>query len=109
MKKPVRSARIFAAERCAGMTPLLPGEQRRRKRLPLGRGDLINAPADCRPPNGDMSATLELARALMPRRSVTPADEGCQEVMMRRLQALGFEIEPLRFGGVENFWARHGR
>jgi succinyl-diaminopimelate desuccinylase len=56
-----------------------------------------------------MSATLELTRDLMTRRSVTPADEGCQEVMVRRLQAVGFEVEPLRFGSVENFWARHGR
>ena len=55
-----------------------------------------------------MSATLELTRDLMARRSVTPADEGCQEVMIRRLQTLGFEVEPLRFGAVENFWARHG-
>src|SRR5581483_11185804 len=61
------------------------------------------------PPDGEMSATLELTRDLMARRSVTPADEGCQEVMMRRLQALGFDVEPLRFGSVENFWARHGR
>ncbi len=56
-----------------------------------------------------MSATLDLTQDLMARRSVTPADEGCQEVMMRRLRALGFEVEPLRFGSVENFWARHGR
>ncbi|HEX5209918.1 MAG TPA: succinyl-diaminopimelate desuccinylase, partial [Steroidobacteraceae bacterium] len=55
-----------------------------------------------------MSATLELTRDLMARRSVTPADEGCQEVMIRRLRTLGFEVEPLRFGAVENFWARHG-
>ena len=50
-----------------------------------------------------MSATLELTRDLMTRRSVTPADEGCQEVMRRRLHAIGFEVEPLRFGSVENF------
>ncbi len=56
-----------------------------------------------------MSATLELTRDLMSRRSVTPTDEGCQEVMTRRLQAAGFEVEPLRFGSVDNFWARHGR
>ncbi len=56
-----------------------------------------------------MSATLELTRDLIARRSVTPADEGCQDVMKRRLQALGFEIETLRFGGVENFWAYRGR
>jgi succinyl-diaminopimelate desuccinylase len=44
----------------------------------------------------------------MARRSVTPADEGCQQVMMERLAALGFQIEPLRYGSVENFWARRG-
>jgi len=44
----------------------------------------------------------------MGRRSVTPADEGCQQVMIERLAALGFQIEPLRYGNVENFWARHG-
>src|SRR5579872_786713 len=55
-----------------------------------------------------MSATLELTRDLMSRRSVTPADEGCQEVMMRRLAACGFQIERLRYGNVENFWAKRG-
>jgi succinyl-diaminopimelate desuccinylase len=55
-----------------------------------------------------MSQTLELTRNLMARRSVTPADEGCQAVMGERLAALGFKIEPLRYGNVENFWATHG-
>ncbi|HUI62627.1 MAG TPA: succinyl-diaminopimelate desuccinylase, partial [Steroidobacteraceae bacterium] len=55
-----------------------------------------------------MSQTLELTRNLMARRSVTPADEGCQQVMIERLAALGFRIEPLRFGTVDNFWARRG-
>lgn len=55
-----------------------------------------------------MSQTLELTQNLMARRSVTPADEGCQAVMTGRLAALGFKIEPLRFGNVENFWATHG-
>ena len=55
-----------------------------------------------------MSDTLELTKDLMARRSVTPADEGCQAVMTGRLAALGFKIEPLRFGIVENFWATHG-
>jgi succinyl-diaminopimelate desuccinylase len=55
-----------------------------------------------------MSQTLELAKDLMARRSVTPADEGCQTVMTGRLAALGFKIEPLRYGNVENFWATHG-
>lgn len=55
-----------------------------------------------------MSQTLELTQNLMARRSVTPADEGCQEVMIGRLEALGFRIERLRYGNVENFWARRG-
>jgi succinyl-diaminopimelate desuccinylase len=55
-----------------------------------------------------MSQTLELTQNLMARRSVTPADEGCQAVMTGRLAALGFKVEPLRYGNVENFWATHG-
>ena len=55
-----------------------------------------------------MSATLELTQDLMSRRSVTPADEGCQDVMARRLEAVGFQIERLRYGIVENLWARRG-
>jgi succinyl-diaminopimelate desuccinylase len=55
-----------------------------------------------------MSETLELTTNLIARRSVTPADEGCQEVMTARLAAAGFQIEPLRYGSVENFWAKRG-
>ena len=55
-----------------------------------------------------MSATLELTQDLMARRSVTPADEGCQDVMARRLEAVGFTIERLRYGIVDNLWARRG-
>jgi succinyl-diaminopimelate desuccinylase len=55
-----------------------------------------------------MSQTLELTRDLLARRSVTPADEGCQEVIARRLATAGFAIENLRYGSVENLWARRG-
>jgi succinyl-diaminopimelate desuccinylase len=55
-----------------------------------------------------MSRTLDLTVDLMARASVTPADEGCQDVMIARLAALGFEVEKLSYGSVENFWARHG-
>jgi succinyl-diaminopimelate desuccinylase len=55
------------------------------------------------------SEALELTRNLLARRSLTPADEGCQQVMAERLAAAGFVIEPLRFGSVDNFWARRGR
>ena len=59
-------------------------------------------------PSPTLSATLELACDLIRRPSVTPLDEGCQELMMRRLEALGFAIEPMRIEAVENFWASHG-
>ncbi|MDH5181861.1 MAG: succinyl-diaminopimelate desuccinylase [Gammaproteobacteria bacterium] len=55
-----------------------------------------------------MSATLELAKDLISRRSVTPDDAGCQALMCLRLKAIGFEIEELPFGEVSNFWARRG-
>jgi succinyl-diaminopimelate desuccinylase len=56
-----------------------------------------------------MSRTLELTEDLLARRSLTPADAGCQQVMAARLEAVGFAVERLTFGSVENFWARRGR
>jgi succinyl-diaminopimelate desuccinylase len=55
-----------------------------------------------------MDATLELALDLIGRPSVTPEDAGCQEVLIARLESLGFRVERLRFGVVDNFWARFG-
>jgi len=55
-----------------------------------------------------MSETLNLAIDLISRDSVTPEDKGCQDLMIKRLQAIGFEIERLRFEDVDNFWARRG-
>ena len=55
-----------------------------------------------------MSDTLDLARDLISRPSVTPDDKGCQELLLGRLEALGFRGERLRFGDVSNFWARRG-
>ncbi len=55
-----------------------------------------------------MSDTLELAKELISRPSVTPEDAGCQALMMERLSALGFDTEPMNFGDTQNFWARHG-
>ncbi len=52
--------------------------------------------------------TLELAIELIGRPSVTPADGGCQDIMIARLEKLGFTIERLRFEDVDNFWARRG-
>jgi len=53
-----------------------------------------------------MSETLQLAQDLIARPSVTPEDKGCQDMIAERLSALGFHIEKLRFGEVDNLWAR---
>ena len=55
-----------------------------------------------------MSDTLKLARELISRQSVTPQDAGCQRIIAQHLETLGFSIEHLRFGEVDNLWARHG-
>lgn len=55
-----------------------------------------------------MSATLALARNLIAQPSLTPDDAGCQELLISRLAPLGFRIERLRFGDVDNLWARRG-
>jgi succinyl-diaminopimelate desuccinylase len=56
-----------------------------------------------------MSRALELTRELISRQSVSPADGGCQALMIERLRAIGFEVESLRFGSVDNFWAKRGQ
>jgi succinyl-diaminopimelate desuccinylase len=55
-----------------------------------------------------MSAALALTQELIARPSVSPSDGGCQAVLIQRLGKLGFRIESLPFGPVENFWAEHG-
>ena len=54
------------------------------------------------------SAALELARELIARRSVTPEDGGCQELIAKRLARAGFRCEAMPFGQVSNLWARRG-
>lgn len=54
------------------------------------------------------SPVLALAKELISRQSVTPADAGCQDLMIERLKALGFEIESMVFEDTTNFWARRG-
>src|SRR5688572_14917058 len=53
-------------------------------------------------------AALQLARELIARRSVTPEDGGCQELIAERLERAGFNCEPMIFGAVSNLWARRG-
>ncbi len=52
--------------------------------------------------------TLQLTRELISRPSVTPDDQGCQELICERLQAFDFDCQHLRFDDVDNLWATHG-
>jgi succinyl-diaminopimelate desuccinylase len=54
------------------------------------------------------SATLKLACDLIARPSITPDDAGCQEMLIERLSAIGFECETMVFDDVTNLWARRG-
>lgn len=54
------------------------------------------------------SDTIALVEKLISRPSVTPKDEGCQALMIERLQHVGFAVETLTFADVTNFWAVHG-
>ncbi len=52
--------------------------------------------------------TLALACELIRRRSVTPDDDGCQDIIAARLAPLGFRCQTIRGNGVTNLWARRG-
>ncbi len=52
-----------------------------------------------------MSRSLELTKAMIARPSVSPTDGGCQDMMIEALDELGFTIERMPFGNVDNFWA----
>ena len=51
---------------------------------------------------------LDLARDLIRRPSVTPADEGAMDVLQRALEGLGFACRRMKFGEIENLYARRG-
>ena len=55
-----------------------------------------------------MTDVITLAKQLISRSSVTPHDAGCQEIISARLSPLGFQCESMRFGDVDNLWARYG-
>ena len=56
-----------------------------------------------------MSATLDLAEQLIARRSVTPEDGGCQELIAARLAPIGFDCTSLPFGPERRGSATCGR
>lgn len=51
---------------------------------------------------------VDLLCELIRRPSVTPDDAGCQEILARRLQQMGFSCESMPFSDVKNLWARRG-
>ncbi|REF27889.1 succinyldiaminopimelate desuccinylase [Xenorhabdus cabanillasii] len=51
---------------------------------------------------------IELTQELIKRPSVSPDDQGCQELLIQRLQNAGFTIERMPFGDTLNFWAYRG-
>ncbi|WP_367111900.1 succinyl-diaminopimelate desuccinylase [uncultured Psychrobacter sp.] len=62
-------------------------------------------------------ATLDLSIALLERPSVTPDDDGCQDILSEHLEQAGFDCEFMLFGDkqqsgehaeVKNLWARRG-
>ena len=52
--------------------------------------------------------SLELAKELISRPSVTPDDQNCQQLLAERLQKIGFAVEELHFGDTKNVWLRRG-
>jgi succinyl-diaminopimelate desuccinylase len=55
-----------------------------------------------------VSATLELVCQLIARRSVTPNDDGCQDLIAQRLAPLDFRAERIDRNGTANLWLRRG-
>ncbi|MBN6711644.1 succinyl-diaminopimelate desuccinylase [Haemophilus haemoglobinophilus] len=51
---------------------------------------------------------ISLAQSLIQRPSISPDDQGCQQLIAERLQAVGFKLEWLPFGDTLNLWATHG-
>ncbi|CDG97505.1 N-succinyl-diaminopimelate deacylase [Xenorhabdus bovienii str. puntauvense] len=51
---------------------------------------------------------IELTQQLIKHPSVSPDDQGCQDILIQRLQNTGFTIERMPFGDTLNFWAYHG-
>ena len=51
---------------------------------------------------------LELTKKLIARRSVSPDDAGCLDIITEILEPLGFTFEKISMNGVDNLWARRG-
>ena len=51
---------------------------------------------------------ISLAQDLIRRPSISPNDEGCQQMIAERLEKLGFQIEWMPFNDTLNLWAKYG-
>ena len=56
-----------------------------------------------------MSEVVELTKERVRKKSITPLDEGCQDLVAARLEKAGFHVEHLPFGEVSNLWATYGK
>ena len=56
-----------------------------------------------------MSKVLNLTKELILKKSITPLDEGCQDLLINHLELLGFKVEKMPHGNVSNFYARKGQ
>lgn len=54
------------------------------------------------------TTVLELTKNLISRPSVTPDDQGCQQLIIEQLEPLGFKWHVIAQGGVNNLWIRRG-
>ncbi|POW59938.1 succinyl-diaminopimelate desuccinylase [Candidatus Pantoea alvi] len=52
---------------------------------------------------------IELAQQLIRRPSLSPDDAGCQALLIARLEAIGFQVEPMVIDDTLNFWATRGQ
>ena len=55
-----------------------------------------------------MNNTLDLAKQLISRKSLTPDDDGCLDIIGARLASLAFTLDKMRCNEVDNLWARRG-
>lgn len=72
----------------------------------MGKGNTLIDTVNLAPPV--TLDPLELARALIRRPSVTPADAGAMDVLQQALEGLGFTCRRMKFGEIENLYARRG-
>jgi len=56
-------------------------------------------------PQDKALAVRQLTEALISKRSVTPDDAGCQDLIKQRLDVVGFQCETLAANGTTNLWA----